>query len=125
MTMRTKPINMHRHWPASARKCICGDVFASEKQHLEHQRVFMGGKFAHGPAWRAFPQKRGHQLPVKMATIAPGHRLAFWKGLTLLPQMNKVVCSCGWARYTTTDFPGPLGRDHTRQLVKDIVFGKA
>lgn len=114
----SKVINAHRHWPVSPTQCICGDRFRNPDRHLEHQRVFMGDKYARGPRWTA-------RDGVKTATVAPGHVLSFLTGLSLLPHMNKVVCTCGWSRYTATAFPGPYGRQHTRGLVRAIIYDGA
>ena len=111
----TKAINPQRHYPQTANLCACGDRFRSPDRFLDHLKGFMPA-YQRGPTWRATDAG-------KTANIGPGHKLSFHTGLSLLPHMNKVVCSCGWSRYTATLFPGPFGRAHTRDVVKAIVYG--
>lgn len=118
---KNKATNVHVHWPISARKCICGDVFPSEAQHLRHIKVFASSLYERGPRWARFTQKDDGNGKLVKAAQFHGHRLEFRKGLTLLPHMNKVVCSCGWSRYTDSEFPGPFGRIHVRGVVREII----
>jgi hypothetical protein len=113
--MTTKrAINPQRHFPETANLCACGDRFRSPDRFLDHLRGFMVS-YQRGPQWRIVEGE-------KRATIGHGHALSFRTGLSLLPHMNKVVCSCGWSRYTATKYPGPFGRAHLRDIVKGVVY---
>lgn len=118
MTQRINAVNPQKHWPEPG-GCECGDRFRNPDRLIEHLSKWLP-RWHNGPSWRLYG--RGSISDVWTARIADGHALLYYTGLTLLPQMGKVQCTCGWSRYVSD-----VGRRHSdrkafsRKHMRDVV----